>query len=250
MSVHIAIPEVTSLDPEYSQRSIEPYISSLKSAGATPILIPLHERQDRVARVLNTVQGVLLPGCKFDIDPERYGEKRQPECADPDPARAAVDELLLQDAFNMQKPVFGICAGLQMLNVWLNGTLIQHIDSPINHRPGRQVLEAHEVEIVEGTRLAKLLPLKDSESRRLIVNSSHHQAIKQLGDNLLVAARSPQDKIIEAVELNSADHFVLGVQWHPERSYAQSAASRAIFAAFVQAASCWQPRVIEESVNA
>ena len=78
MSVHIAIPEPTSLDPEYNQRAIEPYISSLKSAGATPILIPLHERQDRVARVLNTVQGVLLPGSKYDIDPERYGDKRLP----------------------------------------------------------------------------------------------------------------------------------------------------------------------------
>lgn len=250
MSVHIAIPELTSLDPEYNQRSIEPYISSLKAAGATPILVPLHERQDRVARVLNSVQGVLLPGCKFDIDPERYGEKRQPECAAPDPARVAVDELLLQDAFNMQKPVFGICAGLQMLNVWLNGTLIQHIQSPVNHSPGRHVLNAHEVSLVEGTRLAGLLPLRESESNSLTVNSSHHQAIKQLGDNLLVTARSPEDGIIEAVELNSTEHFVVAVQWHPERSYAQSAASRAIFAAFVQAASCWQPRVIEESVSA
>lgn len=250
MSVHIAIPEPTSLDLEYNQRSIEPYIASLKSAGATPILIPLHERQDRVARVLNTVQGVLLPGSKYDIDPERYGEKRLPECGPPDPARSAVDELLLQDAFNMQKPVFGICAGLQMLNVWLNGTLDQHIETPVNHRPGRHVLEAHQVELVEGTRLARLLPQKESEASRLTVNSSHHQAIKQIGDKLLVAACSVEDGIIEAVELNSPDHFVLGVQWHPERSYAQSAASRALFAAFVQAASCWQPRIIEESVNA
>lgn len=250
MSVHIAIPEPTSLDPDYNQRSIEPYISSIKSAGATPILVPLHERQDRVARVLASVQGVLLPGSKFDIDPERYGEARLPECGEADPARAAVDELLLQDAFNLRKPILGICAGLQMLNVWLNGTLFQNINSPVNHRPGRHVLDAHKVDLVAGTRLAGLLPLKEISSHRLSVNSSHHQAIQSLGDNLRIVARSTNDGIIEAVELNSFDHFVLGVQWHPERSYAHSAASRAIFAAFVQAASCWEPRSIEESVVA
>ncbi len=250
MCVHIAIPEPTSLDPDYNQRSIGAYISSIKSAGATPILLPLHERQDRVARVLASVQGVLLPGCKYDIDPERYGEERKPDCGPTDPARAAVDELLLQDAFNLRKPILGICAGLQMLNVWLNGTLIQHIDSPVNHRPGAQVLEAHQVNLVPGTRLVGLLPLKEISGQRLMVNSSHHQAIKQIGDNLRVAARSTEDGIIEAVELNSTEHFVLGVQWHPERTYAHSASSRAIFAAFVQAASCWEPRSIEESVSA
>src|ERR1019366_9621833 len=121
MSVHIALPESTSLDPEYNQRSLEPYLFALRAAGATPILIPLHERQDRIARVLTSVQGILLPGSRYDVEPERYGQARQPGCNPADPARAAVDELLLQDAFNLQKPIFGICHGMQMLNVWLNG---------------------------------------------------------------------------------------------------------------------------------
>ena len=77
------------------------------------------------------------------------------------------------------------------------------------------------------------------------VNSSHHQAIRVPGDNLRVCAVSPKDGVIEAVELDSADHFVLAVQWHPERTYAASAFSRAIFGAFVQAAVVWEPRRIE-----
>jgi putative glutamine amidotransferase len=248
MSVHIALPEPTALDHEYNQRSLEPYLFALKAAGATPILIPLPERQDRIARVLTSVQGILLPGSRYDVDPERYNEARQPECNPADPARAAVDELLLQDAFNLQKPIFGICQGMQMLNVWLNGTLTQHLTTPVNHRPGREFSEAHTVEILEGTRLSTLLPIEATEEGKLKVNSSHHQAINVLGDNLRLAAISPIDQVVEAVELRSAEHFVLGVQWHPERSYSASAASRAIFAAFFQAAACWQPRVIEESV--
>lgn len=248
MSVHIALPEPTSLDPEYNQRSLEPYLFSLKAAGATPILIPLHERQDRIARVLTSVQGILLPGSRYDVEPERYGEQRQPECNPADPARAAVDELLLQDAFNLQKPIFGICQGMQMLNVWLNGTLIQHLNSHINHRPGREFSEAHTVEILDGTRMANLLPVGATHEGRLKVNSSHHQAIDTVGDNLRIAARCPEDQVIEAIELRSSEHYVVGVQWHPERSYSSSAASRALFAAFFQAASCWEPRSIEESV--
>jgi putative glutamine amidotransferase len=90
------------------------------------------------------------------------------------------------------------------------------------------------------------LPL--AEQLEVQVNSSHHQAIRVPGDRLLVSAVSPQDGVIEAVELDAADHFVLAVQWHPERTYAQSAVSRAIFADFVQAAEAWQAPRIEDSV--
>src|SRR5208282_4700672 len=98
MSVHIAIPEPTSSDSAYNQRSLPPYLSALHSAGVTPILVPLHERQDRVAKMLAGVQGVLLPGSRYDGDPQRYSEDRIPECGETDPGRTAVDDLLLQDA--------------------------------------------------------------------------------------------------------------------------------------------------------
>ncbi len=246
MSLHIAIPEPTSSDTEYNQRSLPPYLAALHSAGVTPIVIPLHERQDRVARLLRGVQGILLPGSGFDVDPRRFGEDPIPECGEADPGRAAIDDLLLQDAFDLQKPVLAICHGTQTLNVWRNGSLIQDIQTQVNHRPGRQVVNAHPARITPGSRLSRLVPHAEGPIPQ--VNSSHHQAVRGTGDNLLIAAVSPLDGVIEAIELDSTSHFVVGVQWHPERTYTQSAFSRAIFAAFAAAASVWEPRAVEHSV--
>jgi putative glutamine amidotransferase len=246
MCVHVAIPEPTSSDPDYNKRSLPPYLAALRSAGATPILVPLHERQDRVARLLAGVQGILLPGSKFDVDPQRYGEDRIPECGAGDPARTAVDEVLLQEAFSLHKPVLAICHGTQSLNVWLNGSLIQDLKTAVDHRPGREIVEAHPIRIAPESLLAGLVPQGYPDEPQ--VNSSHHQAIRVVGDGLLVSAVSTGDGVVEAVELGSPDHFVMGVQWHPERTYPRSAFSRAIFAAFVQAAVVWEPRRIAESV--
>jgi putative glutamine amidotransferase len=246
MSIHIAIPEPTSGDTAYNQRSLPAYLFALHAAGASAVMVPLHERQDRVARLLAGVQGILLPGSRYDIDPQRYGEDRTAECSESDPARAAVDELLLQDAFSLQKPILAICHGVQTLNVWRNGSLVQDLKTEVNHRPGREVIAAHPVRVAPESRLAALLPSGDAHE--VHVNSSHHQAIRVAGDNLLVSAVSPEDGVIEAVELNSAEHFVLGVQWHPERTYSVSPFSRAIFAAFVRAAGAWEPKHSAETV--
>jgi putative glutamine amidotransferase len=247
MTVRIAIPEPTSSDTEYNQRSLPPYIAALHAAGATPLLVPLHERPDRVARLLAGVHGVLLPGSGYDVDPQRFGEVRIPECGPADPGRTAVDELLLQDAFNLRKPILAICHGAQSLNVWRNGSLFQdletQVNTPVNHRPGRSVAEAHPVRIAPDSRLARLLSPGAEPPQ---VNSSHHQAICRVGDNLRVSAISPDDAVVEAVELDSPDQFVVAVQWHPERTYTISSFSRALFAAFVQAAGAWQPPRIEE----
>ena len=251
MTVRIAIPEPTSSDTEYNQRSLPPYIAALQAAGATPVIVPLHERQDRVARLLTGVHGILLPGSGYDVDPQRFGETRIPECGAADPGRTAVDELLLQDAFNLHKPILAICHGAQSLNVWRNGSLFQDLETQVktsvNHRPGRTVAEAHRVDIAPESRLASLLPPNADPPQ---VNSSHHQAIHKVGDNLRISAISPADGVVEAVELDSPDQFVVAVQWHPERTYTESAFSRAIFAAFVQAAGAWQPPRVEESVAA
>lgn len=250
MTTRIAIPEPTSRDTAYNQRSLPQYIAAIQSAGAVATVIPLHERQDRVARLLANVQGILLPGSGYDMDPQAYGQSRIPACNDPDPARAAVDELLLQDGFNLHKPILAICYGVQALNVWRNGSLIQDLKqngkAEVDHAPGRDVREAHPVKISPGSRL----DLIASGSGELIhVNSSHHQALRVAGDNLRVTAVCPVDCVIEAVELDSKEHFVVGVQWHPERTYTTSAFSRGILSAFTEAASAWAPRYVEESVT-
>jgi putative glutamine amidotransferase len=266
MSTRIAIPEPTSTDFEYNGRSLPQYLAALQSAGAHAVIVPLHETPERVARLLAGTQGVLLPGSGFDVDPERYGEKPIPACGPADALRTAIDELLLQDAFNLHKPVLAICHGAQTLNVWRKGTLIQDLETvlhtAVDHRPGRDVVEAHPVAIAPSSHLETLqsatmgapgpqtdLGKHDSQWIQSSVNSSHHQAIHQVGNNLRVAAISPADGVIEAVELDSPDHFVLGVQWHPERTYSVSPLSRALFTAFVHAAETWQSRPIGDPVT-
>jgi len=246
MPFHIAIPEPTSSDLEYNQRSLPQYISALKLAGAVGVVIPLGESQDRVNVLLAGVQGILLPGSLFDVDPKKYNDHRIPECGDSDPSREAMDELLLQDGFDHKKPILAICAGLQSLNVWRRGSLIQDLQTPVDHSPGRAVAEAHPVQIAARSRLSSLL--ENSESEEPKVNSSHHQAIRTPGDNLRVVAVSPADGVVEGVELDSADHFVVGVQWHPERTYSHSVFSRGIFAAFLSAAEEFESRKQESPV--
>jgi putative glutamine amidotransferase len=250
MTVSIAIP-VPSSDDEYNGHTLPAYVEAIEAAGASAVVIKLSETQEQVAKLLAGVQGILLPGSLFDVDPTRYGEAPRPECGEADAARTAMDELLLKDAFDAKKPILAICHGAQTLNVWRDGSLIQDLDSELKtgmtHRPGRAVAEAHPVKVADGSRLAALLPAGAALETQ--VNSSHHQAIRVPGENLHVTAISPVDGVIEAVELDSADHFVLAVQWHPERTRAESAVSRSIFKTFVEAAAAWQPKRFEDAVN-
>ena len=246
MTPRIAIPVPTSKDREYNSRSLPAYAEALEAAGGSPVVVQLNQAREQVAKLLSGVQGILLPGSRFDVDPERYGEARAPECGEADAERTAVDELLLEDAFNLKKPILGICHGTQTLNVWRNGSLIQDLKTEVNHRPGRSVVEAHPVNVVRGSRLAAMLP--GGEGLETKVNSSHHQAIRVPGVNLHVTAVSPIDGVIEAVELDEPGHFVLAVQWHPERTYAESPVSRAIFEAFIEAAQKWQAARVEHAV--
>ena len=227
----IAIPVPHSSDPEYANRALPQYEHAIQMAGGEPVRIPLDRDPADVMKIIEECDGVLLPGSPADVDPAKYDAPRQPKTADADARRDTVDELLLQDAYNMRKPVLGICYGLQILNVYRSGTLLQHIQSTVNHEAGSKIPIAHSVEIEPESRLGEIV-----QSISLPVNSSHHQAADLVGDGLRVVARCPQDGIIEAVEGTSPDHFVLAVQWHPERSVDDDANSRAIFRALTQAA--------------
>lgn len=247
----IAIPVPHSQKPDYAHRSLPQYVNALEKAGAEPVVIQLAPDSEQIAKEITTCQAVLLPGSAADVDPQKYGAERLPQTADADPLRDAVDELLLQDAHNLRKPILGICYGLQSLNVWRSGSLVQDIasqlHSPVKHDAGRTMARAHNVRIDPLSTLANILTadsecaiagleLAGTESLEIGVNSSHHQSADLVADGLRVSARCPQDGVIEAIEGTHSGHFVLAVQWHPERTYDHDAPSRALFRAFVKAA--------------
>ena len=231
MRPRIAIPYPHSQKPEYNQRALPQYLCAIEISGGEPVPIDLGLSNAEITKIAMTCDGVLLPGSPADVDPEKYGAARVPQTAVADPQRDNADELLLQDAYNMRKPVLGICYGVQTLNVWRTGTLIQHLD---HHSQGRSVQRAHMVQLEHDSLLANILsPVWESEEGW--VNSSHHQAIENAGDGLRIVARS-HDNVIEAVESTSPNHFVLGIQWHPERTFDEEPSSRAIFERFLEAA--------------
>ncbi len=244
----IAIPMPHSGDREYAERAVPQYENAVRGAGGEPVRIGFDQSAEEVKKTLATCDAVLLPGSRADVDPAKYHATRHPKTNEMDAKRDGLDRLLLDDAYRAHKPVLGICYGLQSLNVYCAGTLVQDIESQniesqnaeskINHSAGRAVPKAHTVAIDPGSKLAEIVGVRNGEL--VAVNSSHHQSAEAAGNGLRVVARSPQDGVIEALEGTAPDHFVLAVQWHPERSVndgpevAESA--HAIFRAFVEAA--------------
>lgn len=260
MPPRVAIPMPHSGDTEYAERSIPQYERAVELAGGESVRIPLDRPADEVMKLIEKCDATLLPGSGADVDPTNYNAPRHPKTAAPDPKRDEVDRLLLQDAYNFRKPILGICYGLQSLNVQRRGTLLQHIETQIKHDAGRAVPIAHTVKIDPDSRLGKIVDrrsFRDASLKQALpaskagasnpdaasfsgliipVNSSHHQAAESVGQGLRVVARCPEDGIIEAIEGTSPDHFVLAVQWHPERGAEDDTASRSIFRALVEAA--------------
>jgi putative glutamine amidotransferase len=295
MPPRIAIPMPHSIDREYSERAIPQYERAVELSGGKPVRIPLDRPGQEIEKIVASCQGLLLPGSHADVDPAKFKSDRSLHTAPADPRRDSVDELLLRDAYNLRKPILGICYGLQSLNVFRGGSLVQHIPdlwpearrNRVNHEAGRKVPVAHTVEIEAGSTLEKVLAgnsrsrladaggesnqprhpghprdpqlrhsnelwnsgpsgpraaqemtrvLTSDEKPTLPVNSSHHQSADAIGNDLRITARCPDDGIIEALEGTAGDHFVLAVQWHPERSVDLDEASRNIFRALIEAA--------------
>jgi putative glutamine amidotransferase len=262
----IAIPMPHSVDREYSEHAIPQYERALEQAGGEPVRIPLDQTPAEVMKLIERCDGVLLPGSKADVDPARFTAARSVHTAAADPRRDAVDDLLLQDSYSRRKPVLGICYGLQSLNVFRSGSLVQHIPdflpeelrSRVDHEAGKKIAVAHLVNVEKDSELAEILNGKDREGHGfsragsmgersrasapagdalvIPVNSSHHQSADVIGKGLLISARCPDDGIVEALEGTSPDHFVVAVQWHPERSVDADEPSRAIFRALIEAA--------------
>jgi len=248
MPPRIAIPMPHSTDLEYAERAIPQYESAVTLAGGEPVRIPLDRTSAEVATLIASCDGVLLPGSKADVDPARFKADRSPHTSAADPRRDTVDDRLLEDAYRHRKPVLGICYGLQSLNVFCGGSLIQHIPdflaepirARVNHEAGRTVPVAHAVEIEPQSKLAEIVAevrTSTADGKLIVtVNSSHHQSAEMIGKGLRIVARCTADGIIEAVEGTAPDHFVVAVQWHPERSLNDDKPSIAIFRALIKAA--------------
>ena len=217
------------------------YILSLTAAGAIPWLIPLVD-EATLRGVYEQLDAVFLPG-GADIDPATYGADPHPLCDRTDRERDRVEVALAKWALADEKPVLGVCRGMQLINVAAGGSLYQDIAEelpgalkhdyfPFRGQSFARDFLAHEVRVAEGSRLARLVG-----AGQLRVNSMHHQGIRALGDGLVPTAVSP-DGLVEAIE-GTRDGYLVAVQWHPEALTDNDARTRALFADFIGAAAEW-----------
>ncbi len=188
------------------------YCSAVAAAGGLPL--PLPHEIDRVGDYLDRLDGLVVTGGHFDVDPAMFGAaSRHPSVRTKD-SRTAFEAAVTRGALERDLPVLGICGGQQLLHVLLGGTLIQHIpdalpDALAHEQPNPRDEPGHTVSIVADTLLHRL-----TGTGEMSVNSAHHQAADALGAGVVVNARAP-DGVIEGIE-HPGYRFCLGVQWHPE----------------------------------
>jgi putative glutamine amidotransferase len=213
------------------------YLTALAAVGGAPVLVPLLVRDtDALRGVYDALDGVFIAG-GVDVDPSSYRAERGAHCGRTDLDRDAVEIQLVQWAREEGKPVFGVCRGLQIINVAAGGSLLQDCaaDAPGSQKHdyfpnaghARDFL-AHSIRVERGSRLHEIFGADE-----VMVNSMHHQVIAGLADGLVVTATAP-DGLIEAIEA-PGDAFTLGVQWHPEMLIDSDAGTRRLFEAFVEA---------------
>jgi len=205
------------------------YFSRLQLAGAIPVIVPPLEVRDDVDRVLDTLDGFVLVG-GHDLDPRRDGFMLHPSVRVMDRQRETFDRMLVDRIAERRMPVFGIGAGLQLLNLWAGGNLFLHLpeDLPeaIPHKDLQDPGHRHGLEVTPGSLMDRVYG--DGEIR---VNSMHHMAIDEVAPGFFVTARCP-DGVIEAIESESPEWFAFGTQFHPEADSA-SALDIRIFEEFV-----------------
>jgi putative glutamine amidotransferase len=205
------------------------YFAALAAAGALPVALPHHA--ELAEAYLDEIDGLLITGGAFDVDPSLYGSGDTHPTVTLKAGRTDFELAATRGALARDMPVLGICGGQQLLAVALGGTLIQHIPDSISttiehEQPNPRTEPGHEIDIAPDTLLARIIG-----KSRMAVNSAHHQAVATPGPGALINALAP-DGVVEGVE-HPGHRFALGVQWHPE--YAVDPADPLIFAAFVQA---------------
>jgi len=219
-------------DATYSRdqmRMSVPYYQALIEAGALPVVIPVIDDHSLISEYLDVLDGLVFAG-GLDVPPAAYGQDKHPQTQECHPKRFAYDRLLAELVLQRDIPVLAICMGQQLINVVYGGTLIQHIETEIEHARVEPRLDSfHSVTIEEDSLLHQILGANELE-----VNSSHHQALDKLAPGLRVLARAP-DGIIEAVQMTDK-RFFIGVQWHPENLAPTDPQMLDLFRAFVKAA--------------
>lgn len=207
------------------------YVDAILAAGGLPILLP--HAPDAAGAYLALLDGLVVSGGAFDLPPELYGEARRAECGPSKPERTAFERDLLEAALAARLPVLGVCGGMQLLNVVRGGTLHQDLraDAGVDghEQPPPKDVPSHPAAVLAGTHLAALVG-----AGALPVNSTHHQAVKDVGAGVLVSARAP-DGVVEAIELPDLP-FAIGVQWHPEAAARHEPRHAAIYRGLVDAA--------------
>lgn len=213
------------LVPYRHEKKLQPYEDALRAAGMEPVRAFVGEPVS-----MDESAGLLLMG-GTDVNPRLYGEEARPETDAPDQQRDAAELRLIWAALDRDLPIFGICRGLQILNVYHRGTLIQHLSPAEPHDVETQDkgAPAHEVSIEAETQLARI-----ANTDRWRVNSRHHQAALKIGENLRVSARAAGDRTVEALERPDR-RFVVAVQWHPEDQVGSDAEQLKLFEAFAGA---------------
>lgn len=208
------------------------YSEALAGLGAVPFHLSLIPDKNYISEALKNLDGILLPGSDTDVDPLRFGGEPHPKLKKVIFEKEETDLLVLEEAEKLKLPVLGICFGMQVINVWRGGTLIQDIESEIpnciKHEQGKPLeRNSHSLLIEQGSLISKL-----STEDNPRVNSHHHQAIKNLGENLK-ATSSAKDGVVESIEDVENGNFILGVQWHPELSWETDKLSGQIFQIFI-----------------
>jgi len=233
----VGVPYRTRKEELTGQReAYDKYLGAVCIAGGIPVEISLGASPAELEALAQSVDAIILPGSPADVDPAKFHSASHPKTAEPDADRERADFALLDHAFAQHKPVLAICYGIQSLNVYCGGSLVQDIPSEIRTTlqhswPKHEGSEPHHAAKFEpGSRLAEL-----AGSTEANVNSSHHQSILEPGKNLRVVGHAP-DGVIEAVEWTGDDNWVTGVQWHPERMIYQDPLAQSLFRQLIGAA--------------
>jgi putative glutamine amidotransferase len=219
----VGVPWRNSSEEAKNQRpKIDPYLDAVRAAGGEPVLLSLDQSPEQLKGVALTLDAFVLPGSPSDVDPALYGAPKHPETSDADPARERMDATLIDHALKTHKPVLAICYGTQFLNVHLGGSLFQDLPdetpSPIRHDHEDNEPDSEHAARIESGRVADLARRAggNGAAAELVVNSSHHQAVREPGRDLRVTAHAT-DGTIEGVEYTGPADWIVGVQWHPER---------------------------------